>query len=96
MLDLIGEIGGLFDGLLYIAQFFLGLVGLFWSEPFYTHIISSIYSIETDSSLRDGNFLKQWVSSFMIRRKTLRIGVEKIDRQLEIKRFLTRYRLQWK
>ena len=39
ILDFLGDIGGLFDGLKYVAQIFLGFVGLIWNEPMYMFII---------------------------------------------------------
>ena len=31
VLDFLGDVGGLVDGLKYLAQFLLGVIGLFWN-----------------------------------------------------------------
>ena len=52
-LDLIGEAGGLFEGLNYLAQFLLGIVGLLWNEPLYNYIISKVYTIDNQMDGED-------------------------------------------
>ena len=46
VLDLIGEIGGLFDGLQYIAKFMLGVCGLIWNESVYSHLTTKLFDID--------------------------------------------------
>ena len=43
ILDLIGDVGGLFDGLKYIASVFFSFISLFWNEPFYMYLMTKMY-----------------------------------------------------
>ena len=45
ILDLISDIGGVFDGLRYIGQFILGVAGLLWNRSMYDFLISIVFSV---------------------------------------------------
>ena len=103
ILDFIGDIGGLFDGLKYTAQFSLGLVGLIWNEPMYMFIIGQVFQIvQSPNTVSESRRKKSkccsishLFESFMHRRRVLRIGIGSIDRELNISRFLIKQKLMW-
>ena len=52
LLDLIGDVGGLFDGLKYIAKLILGIFGFIWNQPISYYLLKHIYTFKSSITER--------------------------------------------
>ena len=92
VLDLIGDIGGLFDGLNYLAQLIIGIAGFIWNDTAYQFITNQLFSVkqEEEEASRSCPAKFFWSLCCLKKRRILSLGSDKIDKQLEITDFLTR------
>jgi hypothetical protein len=96
-LDFLGDIGGVNEGVKGFGAIILWLVQLIIYNPFTSSIISEVFHKNAINKKYSKSGFHCWLTCLMSRkeRREISIGADKIEKDLEISTFLTRYRLLW-
>lgn len=94
-LDFIGDVGGLFDGILYIFEFFFWLLGVLGRNPLMGFLISKIFTSlneQTDQKQAHnlGCCFNPLPCFFSKKTRILTMGTTSVEKELEITKFVTR------
>ena len=89
ILDLVGDIGGLSDGLSNLAMLVLGILRFFQIPSHMTYLVNRIFTLQVH--IRPN----KWLQKYRDRRKTIDAGQKRISDTLEISKFIVRHELLW-
>ena len=96
-LDFLGDIGGVNEGVKTFGAIIIWLVQLLIYNPFSSAIISEVFHKNSLHKSYSKSGFHCWLRCLLSRKekREIAIGADKIEKDLEIGTFLTRYRLIW-
>ena len=91
ILDLIGDIGGLLDGLTYLVRILLYLTGFIFGNPLMSYLVDKVFltTLTIDRTKTD-----KW-NRLQTKKNHFKSAQEVIEKSLDITSFLVKQRMMW-